>query len=79
MITSSNTETVSPVPKLAHEVYRDFSAVKTDKFLLKKKSIFLFLLKTLSMDKYKKCLPEAVANVYLQSMLWNKNKKKQSV
>ena len=40
VIISSNTETVSPVPK--HEIYRDFSAVKADTFLLKKKYFLFF-------------------------------------
>ena len=61
--------------KLAHSIYRDFLALKTEKFQLKMFDIFLIFAQNIDRGYTLEVPRRGGSNEYPQSMFWSKNKK----
>ena len=61
--------------KLAHAIYRDFLALKIEKFQLKNFDIFLIFAQNIDCGYTLEPPRRGGSNEYPQSMFWSKNKK----
>ena len=61
--------------KLAHAIYRDFLALKTENFQLKMFDIFLVFAQNIDCGNTLEPPRRGGSNEYPQSMFWSKNKK----